>query len=483
MYKSIQQFNEEGIKNIEKIFMDFTQDMTKFAEMVEEITRNLVQLGLNMIAEELESYDEFLRKESYMRPEWYIVRQDTATLVTTLGTLHYHKTLFIKKTTKERAYLLDRIMGIAAHTRISEDAIAKILFETAESSYRKAGSTFCLSGEQISGESVMNKIHTLQFPKAAAPKEKKVVPYLYIDADEDHIALQHKSSGSKESDNENKHVFGKLVYVYEGIEPETLHGKRNRLKNPHYFSGVYEGKENEALWDEVYEYLKENYELESVKKIYLNADGGSWIKSGMKQLENTLHVLDEFHLKKYISTLSRYAKDDADDAKEELCRLICYGKKEDFKAYAEKLIGTDKEKGEKEINYILNNWNGAKIRLQKPDGVVGSSTEGHISHVLAERMSSRPMGWSLIGAAKMAKLRAWYYNGGDMLELVRYQKEIQPTAAGYEEGMSIGAKLNMTERRLAHAPSYGIGAKRGSLALQARKRMAIRSAVKGLYSL
>ena len=73
MYKSIQQFNEEGIKNIEKIFMDFTQDMTKFAEMVEEITRNLVQLGLNMIAEELESYDEFLRKESYMRPEWYIV--------------------------------------------------------------------------------------------------------------------------------------------------------------------------------------------------------------------------------------------------------------------------------------------------------------------------------------------------------------------------------------------------------------------------
>lgn len=70
-----------------------------------------------------------------------------------------------------------------------------------------------------------------------------------------------------------------------------------------------------------------------------------------------------------------------------------------------------------------------------------------------------------------------------MLELVRYQKEVQPIAAGSEEGMSIGAKLNMTERRLAHTPSYGIGAKRASLALQARKRMAIRSAVKGLYSL
>lgn len=49
--------------------MKFTQDMTKFAGMVEGISRNVVQLGLNMIAEELESYKEFLRKEQYMRSE------------------------------------------------------------------------------------------------------------------------------------------------------------------------------------------------------------------------------------------------------------------------------------------------------------------------------------------------------------------------------------------------------------------------------
>lgn len=33
----------------------------------------------------------------------------------------------------------------------------------------------------------------------------------------------------------------------------------------------------------------------------------------------------------------------------------------------------------------------------------------------------------------MAQLRAYYYNGGDMLELVRYQKAELPKAAGCEQ--------------------------------------------------
>ena len=80
--------------------------------------------------------------------------------------------------------------------------------------------------------------------------------------------------------------------------------------------------------------------------------------------------------------------------------------------------------------YILSNWTAAKIRLKHKDGVKGSSTEGHVSHVLSSRMSSRPMGWSVLGATKMAQLRAYYLNGGDMLELVRYQERKLPQAAG-----------------------------------------------------
>ena len=58
-----------------------------------------------------------------------------------------------------------------------------------------------------------------------------------------------------------------------------------------------------------------------------------------------------------------------------------------------------------------------------------------MSHVLSSRMSTGPMGWSKTGADKMARLRAWYWNGGDMLELARYQKQILARAAGNEDGV------------------------------------------------
>ena len=43
---------------------------------------------------------------------------------------------------------------------------------------------------------------------------------------------------------------------------------------------------------------------------------------------------------------------------------------------------------------------------------MGSCTEGHVSHVLSSRLSSRPMGWSRKGLKQMAELRAYCYSGG-----------------------------------------------------------------------
>lgn len=34
------------------------------------------------------------------------------------------------------------------------------------------------------------------------------------------------------------------------------------------------------MWEEVSQYIKQTYEEESIRKIYLNADGGAWIKDG-----------------------------------------------------------------------------------------------------------------------------------------------------------------------------------------------------------
>lgn len=135
MIKSIQQFQAEGVKNLEKIFIDYSEDMTKIAEMVAGVKESVINLGLSMIEEELEIYDQYLRDHKQARSEWCIERRDEATLLTSLGTITYHKTLFKNKFTGKYEYLLDRVMGIEKHARKqscvwdikteSEDAVRK----------------------------------------------------------------------------------------------------------------------------------------------------------------------------------------------------------------------------------------------------------------------------------------------------------------------------------------------------------------------
>ena len=132
MVNSIQQFCSEEVKKLEKVMVDYASDMTRIAEMVQGVTKAVTDLGLSMIAEEWEGYDELLRKRKNLRPEWHIVRKDETTLLTSLGSVTYHKTLFKNRHTGKYEYLLDRIMGLEKHARLTEDAEAKILEEAVQ---------------------------------------------------------------------------------------------------------------------------------------------------------------------------------------------------------------------------------------------------------------------------------------------------------------------------------------------------------------
>ena len=140
MIKSITYFQEKITEKLEKTFLSYSSDMTKFAELVHGVTDCMIEFGLKLLAEDLESYDTFLCEKKYLRPDWYIVRKDERTLLTSLGTLHYHKTLFQNKKTGEYEYFLDRAMGLEKYVRITEDAEARILEETVQTSYEKGGS-------------------------------------------------------------------------------------------------------------------------------------------------------------------------------------------------------------------------------------------------------------------------------------------------------------------------------------------------------
>ena len=66
--------------------------------------------------------------------------------------------------------------------------------------------------------------------------------------------------------------------MYEGVENETSNGKRHRLINPHYFSSESLNENNGKFWERVFDYIEDNYDIDHIKKIYLNGDGGQWIK-------------------------------------------------------------------------------------------------------------------------------------------------------------------------------------------------------------
>ena len=450
MIKSIQQFCQDGVNNLEKVMVDYSSDMTKIAEMVQGVTKGVVELGLSIIAEEWESYDELLRKRKDLRPEWYVVRRDENTLLTSLGSVRYHKTLFKNKVTGEYEYLLDRIMGLEKHARLTEDAEAQLLKEAVQTSYRRGGESASISGDAVSKETVMNKIHALHFPKAEPQKEKKTLKYLYIDADEDHVSLQYINEKGDIKKPRTNTIMPKLIYVYEGITNEN---GRNELINKRHFGGVYEGgKEIEQLWKEVWDYIEASYDINAIKKVYINGDGAAWIKSGQKVIPKGKFVLDRFHMHKYIIGATSHLKDSVEDARSELYRAVYKKQKKDAEKVFEKILGVTEGEGKQKTveaakTYILENWAGIMQWVKDKNKEIECSAEGHVSHILADRMSSRPLGWSKTGADKMSRLRIYERNGGSMLELVRFQKKELPLAAGCEEVIYSCEQMLAAERK------------------------------------
>ena len=450
MIKSIQQFCQEGVKNLEKVMVDYSSDMTKIAEMVQGVTKGVVDLGLSVIAEEWESYDELLRKRKDLRPDWHIVRRDENTLLTSLGSVRYHKTLFKNKVTGEYEYLLDRIMGLDKHARLTEDAEAGLLKEAVQTSYRRGGESASISEDAVSKETVMNKIHALHFPKAEPQREKKTLKYLYIDADEDHVSLQYINEKGDIKKPRTNTIMPKLIYVYEGITNEN---GRNELINKRHFGGVYEGgKEIEQLWKEVWDYIEASYDVDAIKKIYINGDGAAWIKSGQKLIDKGKFVLDRFHMHKYIIGATSHLKDSVEDARNELYRAVYKKQKKDAEDVFEKILAVTEGEGKRKTveaakTYILENWTGIMQWVKDKNKEIECSAEGHVSHIFADRMSSRPLGWSKMGADKMSRLRIYEKNGGSMLELVRFQKKEMPLAAGCEEVIYSCEQMLAAERK------------------------------------
>lgn len=455
MYYSIQDFIENGIANLEECEKSLMKNPLNWTDQILGIQQILRKFGAAVISELLEECNTILENSIKRRAFWRIKDRTKKHLLTSVGMIGFTHTRFEHKETGKTAYLLDQILGIQPHARISRDLECRLLEEAAQSSYRKAGYT-ASEQDPVSGQTVMRHVHRLKCIRQTngQDQEKRRVKQLYVEADEDHIALQfHEKKGDIKrfkGHGDNGRII-KLVYVHEGIETE---GKRRSLKHRKYFGGYYTGEENKRLWEEVKEYIEETYDTDSLETIYFQSDGGGWMKKGMELLGADF-VLDGFHLKKYVKRMVRSTGEPEREA--EVNEWIKEGKKKELEEWEkEKAAVLEEKEGKKLENsygYIKRNWKGVRNRVGKKAGVLGSSTESHVSHVISARMSSRPMGWSKEGAKKLSFLRIYWKNGGKMEQLLSEERKCEEKR-GEEKILSAAELIHWEKQTKKHNGKY-----------------------------
>ena len=154
-------------------------------------------------------------------------------------------------------------------------------------------------------------------------------------------------------------------------------------------------------------------------EIHLSGDGANWIKQGLIAIPKAQYHLDKFHVYKSVTDAS------AGDRilRNQIINSIKLGDSKSVQAlYVQRWRGIGTAQARNRLNnslqYIKNNFDSIDLTAES-----NCSAEGHVSHVLSARLSSRPMGWSLAGAERIAQLRAFYFNGGDFKSLYRGRED------------------------------------------------------------
>lgn len=400
------------------------QITTELVEKILKKAKNLGQTGISQLsADVLQDCEEAARQilQEVIRDLNLSIREDKAgrkelgltlkekdrsrTLLTRIGTLQFQRDLYLDTHAGTHVYPIDHILDVEKYARVDGLVRASLVTQATQVSYAKSASL--VTDDAVSRQTVRNSIRRMTVPeKEPAWPDKKVVPALHVYADEDHVHMQKpgKAPGKKMQ-------MVPLVTVTEGSQKN---GKRTRTLCPMHF--VDEDMDGAALWKQVEGYIEKAYAVSEIQTIYVHGDGGAWIKSGLEEFAQKKAVLDGFHLEKYVKKIShvfpkknlrvRFEKAFEDNDRKRADRILqeLYGEAEGDAKRTEAV----KEFG----RYIQNNWDG--IVRRKTLTIPGSCTEGQVSHVLSERFSRDPMGWSREVLGKLSRARVYIKNGGEL---------------------------------------------------------------------
>ena len=345
-------------------------------------------------------------------------------LFTEIGRLDLPRDYYYDKKEEKYEYLLDKVIGLQGYERISAGVRAKLVSMATEVSYAKSAET--VTGGQLSRQCVRECILKLgaieKRPQPYEPKRK--VKELHLFADEDHVHMQREGRAKGK-----KSRMVPLVTVTEGVEEESK--GRSRTINAMHF--VDENFDTKALWKSVEGYIGASYDIESIEKIYIHADGGKWIASGLASFSNVTRVMDGFHLEKRLKEVSR--KFPGSNLRQRIKAAMEKGDRKKLDMLMQEMYARSQDKKQIEFTtkfgrYLTENFEEIRNRLKSD--TVGSCTEGQVSHILSNRFSRNPMGWSEEGLGKLSKQRVYIKNKGK-IEASDFKKKEKSGGDSYRE--------------------------------------------------
>lgn len=324
-------------------------------------------------------------------------------LLTELGRIEIARDYYQDKKNNRYVYPLDHAVGIRKYERVGDIISARMVSLATEMSYAKSAAIG--SDNKLSRQTVKNHIKKLKpLEKKVESEEQKRIKELHIYADEDHAHMQRPG---KKKGKRSKIV--PLVTVTEGIRKESK-GRNRTIASMHF---VDENFDTNRLWKSVQGYIEKEYDIGAIDNIYIHADGGKWIKNGLEDLSMVVRVMDGYHVEKRIRSVAcKFPK------KNVATRIKTAIRANDRKRADEILQSLydvcEDEKQTKSVEefgrYLMGNWK--EIVSRKTLDIPGSCTEAQVSHVLSERFSRNPIGWSEEGLGKLSKLRVYMKNGG-----------------------------------------------------------------------
>lgn len=414
MVKSlIEQIGIDYIKKIYNSKMDYLIDKNFFDldSYYKNSKKILNELLLEIISKCLSEIDDEYNRKRNNAKVLLTHRKKSKPFLMEDGVLTLSRNRYINRIDNKPFYYLDNLLHLEKRQRISNSFQESIIKSSVEKSYKSVEEKF---NNTISVQTAMNivKKYDKYIDKVENKKDnKKKIDTLYIEADEDHIHLLDQT--------QNKGKLVKLIYIHEGYRLNKVTNKRE-LINPHYFSST-----DNDIWYSVSDYVYKYYDY---SKIQIHGDGALWIKSGVKYFYNAEFYLDKFHTYQAIRRISGGKILKASKIIEEM--------KDNKTTYLENLFEIKyqkKFKGLKTINtmhgltYLINNTKYNNLSNKE----ICCSAEGHISHILSSRMSSRPMAWSVDGAKRMARYRSYMYNKLEFKELIDCHRGIDKKKKEY----------------------------------------------------